>query len=97
MYQINNQINSTEYKGLQVTKLSNEDEREVLFISLEKDKIFKKHISPGNARLIMLEGCIKFHINQNEYLLRKYQTFNFPKYEVHWVEAQKNSSFLIIR
>ena len=97
MYQILDDINTIGFKGLQISKLSDTDDKEILFISLEKDSVFKKHTSPKDAQLIVLEGCITFHINQNEYVLNKHQTFSFRKDEEHWVETKENSSFLIIR
>ena len=97
MEQIINDINTIEYKGLQVSKLTAPDNIEVLHICLEKDTAFKKHISPKDTQLIVLEGCITFHINHKEFVLNKHQVFNFEKQVEHWVEAHENSKFLIIR
>lgn len=97
MFQILDTINITEYKGVQVSKLSQSDNTEVLHISLAKEAILKKHTSPKDALLIVLEGNISFHINNNTYFLKKHQIFNFAKETEHWVEASENSNFLIIR
>lgn len=97
MGQIINDINAIKYKGLQVSKLTAPDNIEVLHICLEKDTVFKKHISTKDAQLIVLEGRITFHINNEEIILDKHQIFNFAKQIEHWVEALENSKFLIVR
>ena len=97
MYTINNTILSQPFEKLQLQKLAKEDNFEILSISLEKDAIFPEHSSPSNVHLIMIEGDIDFHINQQTYNLTTTQNFKFPKAEKHWVKANKNSKFLIIR
>lgn len=97
MYTINNDINKVEYKGLSARKLVDMDAKEILQISLEKDAIFPNHTSPADVHLLVLEGCVSFFINKNEYQILKHQVFKFPKNEEHWVKAIENSKFLIIR
>lgn len=97
MYAIKNTINETTFKGLQAGKLLDINAQETLLISLEKEALFPKHTSLRDANLIVLEGKISFFINSKVYKLSKYQVFDFPKNEEHWVEAIENSKFLIIR
>ena len=97
MCEINDIINKTSFKGLQVRKLIDFNATEILQISLEKDAVFAKHTSPRDATLLVLEGAITFSINNTEYELIKYQLFRFPKNAEHWVKAIANSKFLIIR
>jgi len=97
MYTINNNINEVEYKGLNASKLLEMNAKEILQISLEKNAIFPNHTSPADVQLLLLEGSISFFINKNEYQISKHQVFNFPKNEEHWVKANENSKFLIIR
>lgn len=97
MYIINDKIKEQETKGLQVSALVKTDTLEILTISLEKDATFPEHTSPKDAQLIVLEGDIDFHINQKKFELTTHQHFNFPADEKHWVKANKNSKFLIIR
>lgn len=97
MYDINNQIADQQFNGLQVQKLAKTSNLEILSISLEKESDFPEHTSPRDAQLIVLEGDILFHINGDSYQLKKYEHFNFPKETVHWVHANYNSKFLIIR
>ena len=97
MYEINNQIADQEFHGLQVQKLVKTNVLEILSISLEKESNFPEHTSPTDAQLIVLEGDIVFYINGDTYHLKKQQHFNFPKETVHWVHANSNSKFLIIR
>ncbi len=97
MYEINNQLVEQEYNKLQVQKLAKTDALEILSITLEKEAVFPEHTSPTDAQLIVLEGNIDFHINGKKIVLKKEQHFNFPKEVSHWVEANDNSKFLIIR
>ncbi len=97
MYDTNNQIAEQEFDKLQVSKLVKTDTLEIISICLEKGTTFPEHSSPTNAQLIVLEGDIEFHINGESYRLKKQQHFNFPKQVVHFVVANANSKFLIIR
>nr|AWJ66186.1 hypothetical protein [uncultured bacterium] len=97
MFTIKNTIISQPFKELQVLKLVKTDAFEILSISLEKDAVFPEHTSPTDAQLIVLQGDIVFHMNGESYHLKKHQHFNFPKEMVHWVAANENSKFLIVR
>ena len=97
MFQLLDTVNTSEYKGVKSSKLSKSENIEVLHISMEKESVLKKHISPKDTLLIVLEGIIVFHIKNGSYILKKHQLFNFEKNEEHWVEAKENSNFIIIR
>ena len=97
MYQINNTIKSQPFEKLKVQKLAKTDALEILSINLEKGALFPEHTSPKDAKLIVLEGDILFNINEKSYRLKKYQDFSFPKEIAHWVKANEDSKFLIIR
>lgn len=97
MFQNLNAINTTDYKGVKSSKLANSENVDIIHISLEKDAILKKHTSPKDALLIVLEGEIVFHINNNSHILKKHQIFNFARNEEHWVEAIEHSNFIVIR
>jgi quercetin dioxygenase-like cupin family protein len=97
MYKTSNQIAEQKFDKLQVQKLVKTETLEILSISLEKGAIFPEHTSPVDAQLIILEGDIVFHINENSYQLKSQQNFNFPKATPHSVRANENSKFLIIR
>jgi quercetin dioxygenase-like cupin family protein len=97
MYQIEDQIGTTEFNGLKPIKLASKDNCETILIVLEKGHTFPEHISPRDALLVMLEGSITFHINNNEYKLKKHQSFTFPSKVAHKVLAEENSKFLIVR
>jgi len=97
MYTINNTIKSQTFNKLQVQKLAKTDAFEILSISLEKDAVFPTHTSPTNAQLIVLEGDIFFHIHGEPYHLKAQENFSFPKETEHWVSANENSKFIIIR
>ncbi|MGB5556268.1 MAG: cupin domain-containing protein [Flavobacteriaceae bacterium] len=97
MYQIHDTIKNQEFNQLKVQKLAKNDAFEILSISLEKDAVFPTHTSPTDAQLIVLEGDIVFHIQGEPYHLKTQQSFSFPKETEHWVSANENSKFLIIR
>lgn len=97
MYTINNTIAAQPFDKLKVEKLVKTDVLEILSISLEKDAVFPEHTSPTDAQLVVLEGDIVFHINQEPFHLKEQEHFSFPKEVPHWVKANENSKFLIIR
>jgi len=97
MYTVNNTIPSQKFDKLQVQKLLKTDAYDILSICLEKDSVFPEHISPTDAHLIVLEGEIEFHIEDELYRLKAQQYFSFPRQVPHWVKANENSKFLIIR
>lgn len=97
MYTINDAINFTPYDGLKAAKILDVNAKEILHVSLQAHTDFPKHTSPRDAQLLVLEGEIVFYINNLEYRLFKYQIFNFPKDEEHWVSAIQDLKFLIIR
>ena len=96
MYQTTDLFGHEEYQGLQFSKITPSNP-EIICISLEKDAIFKKHVSPADVHLVMLEGSIDFYINNTSYTLHAQQLFKFPKDTEHWVKARDNSKFLILR
>ena len=97
MYEISDIIKTQQYDKLKASKLVKTDALEIISISLEKDAVFPEHTSPTDAQLVVLEGDIVFYINEEKYKLTKHQHFNFPKEISHWVTANENSRFLIIR
>ncbi len=97
MYEVNNQIRDQKYDKLQVQIVVETPTYDILCISLAKDATFPNHSSPTDAQLIVLEGDIVFYINNEYYHLKKHQRFSFPKQTEHWVKANENSKFLIIR
>lgn len=97
MYIVKDTIRNQGFNKLEVAKLAKTDTLEVLGISLEKDTIFPEHTSPSDAQLIVLEGDIDFHIQGRTFHITEQQNFSFPKKIAHWVKANENSKFLIIR
>ena len=94
---INNTIADQAFEGLKVKSLVKSNKLEILSITLEKGAIFPSHESNEDAHLVLLEGHIAFHIEEDPIILKKQQQISFPKQKEHWVEAYENSKFLIIR
>jgi quercetin dioxygenase-like cupin family protein len=97
MYQVNSIIALQKFEGLKVQKIDSNSQTDIISISLEKNAIFPEHTSPRDANLIVLEGEIVFNIKGKEYLLFEQHHFQFEKETPHWVKANENSKFLIIR
>jgi quercetin dioxygenase-like cupin family protein len=97
MYTVEKDIEQQPFNNLKVKKIKTSENLDILSISLEKGAVFPEHTSPRDAYLIMLEGKIQFHIENDVYTLTQQQHLNFNKEEPHWVEASENSKFLIIR
>ena len=97
MYTIQSIIKSQPFEKLTVQKLAKNSAFEILSISLEKGAVFPTHTSPTDAQLIVIEGDILFHINEETFHLKTQQNFSFPKETEHWVKANVNSKFLIVR
>ncbi len=92
-----NTIIETVVKKLNVSKIFNTDSTETLLISLEKGATFPTHTSPKDALLVVLEGSINFFINEQNILLESQQVHTFSKEVSHYVTANQNTKFLIIR
>ena len=97
MYLVKTDIETQEFNGLKIQKITTDPSLDILSITLEKNNTFPEHTSPRNATLIVLEGEITFHINEKEYVITKHNHFQFEKEVKHWVKAIKNSKFLIIK
>ena len=97
MIDIDNTIAQQPYDGLQVEHLVKNETMEILSISLAKDAIFPSHTSPKDAHLVVLEGSIEFHIENQSVTLLPQQHFGFSKEVEHWVRALADTKFLIIR
>jgi quercetin dioxygenase-like cupin family protein len=92
-----NTILETEIKGLNAIKIFKSEDAETLLISLEKGKLFPTHTSPKTTFLVMLEGNVDFYIENKTITLAKHQSYTFEKDLEHYVTANENSKFLIIR
>jgi quercetin dioxygenase-like cupin family protein len=97
MHTIIDTINLTAYKGLKISKLVDVDATQVVKVAMEKGASFPTHESKTDVTLFVLEGNISFYINKQEFQLRKFQAFQFPKNEEHSVTAYENSKFLLIK
>ena len=92
-----NTINETDFQGVSVIKLAQQDSYEILLITLEKGAEIPAHVANRNANLIMLQGHIRFHIENKEYTLMANTVLCFEKNIQHWVKAEENSKFVLIK
>ena len=92
-----NTILETVVKDLNVSKIFKTESTETLLISLEKGATFPTHTSPKEALLVVLKGSINFFIEGQNILLETQQVYTFTKDVAHYVTANENTKFLIIR
>ncbi len=99
MYEIDidNTIAQQPYDDLQIERLVENDNMEILSVSLSKGAVFPPHTSPRDVHLVLLEGEIDFHIGKQVVNLTQQQHFSFSKEVEHWLRAIEDSKFLIIR
>ena len=97
MMELNNLINTINYKGLQKKTIIKDANLEQFVVCLEKGAEMPKHITPITAQLLVLEGTVTYCIDGDEIILSKHQHFTIPKDEIHWVVAKENSKFIVTR
>ncbi|MCB0472518.1 MAG: hypothetical protein KDC56_05615 [Flavobacteriaceae bacterium] len=90
-------IIKTAIKGLNVVKIFKSESTETLLISLEKEHLLATHVSPKKTLLVLLEGNIDFYLEKKLINIVKYQTYTFDRNIEHYVKANEDSKFLIIR
>ena len=90
-------INLAEFKGLKISKLLDVEAKQIMTVTMEAGADFPKHDSKTDVTLIVLEGKLMFFINNQELELNKHQVFQFPKDELHHVNAIENSKFLLVK
>lgn len=96
-YEVRSEISEEISQPFQLLNLATSEEQQILCVNMQKQAIFPEHTSPRDATLIVLEGKITFHIDEKQFHLSKHRHFRFPKEVAHWVKADENSKFLIIR
>ena len=97
MHTIIDTINLTEYKGFKISKIADVAATQIMKVTMETGSEFPKHASKTDVTLIVLEGKISFFINEQQFDLVKHQVFEFPKEEIHYVNALENSKFLLVK
>lgn len=97
MIGIDNTIAHQSFDDLQVEQLVNNPSMEILSVSLAKGALFPKHSSPKDVHLFVLEGSIDFFIENQMINLTTQQHFSFSKNVEHWVIANEDAKFLIVR
>lgn len=92
-----NRIIEAEINGLQASKIFESATTETLLITLEKGKLFPTHTSPKETFLVVLKGSINFHVENKMIALEQHEVYAFHKDVEHYVTANADSKFLIIR
>lgn len=92
-----NTIKNTNIEGLNASKIFKTATTETLLITLQKGTTFPTHTSPKETLLVVLEGEIDFYIDNKTINLSAQQVYAFPEEVKHYVIAQSDAKFLIIR
>jgi len=69
----------------------------VLYLCLAKGDALKPHTASTDAFLLVIEGEIIFSMNDNEYHLKKGDSFTFKAGERHAVQSLTDASFLLVK
>ncbi len=92
-----NTINDTGYQGVTVKKIAEHKSYEVILITLQKGSRIPEHVANRDAQLVMLEGKIRFHIEDSVHNLNKHEVLCFGKEIKHRVEAVRDSKFMLVK
>jgi len=92
-----NILDSLPFEGLKTKKLLSNETGSIILISLEKGSELTAHTSPTDASILILEGDVKFKINDTDNVLSKNDLFSFKKNEIHAVEALSNAKLILIK
>lgn len=84
-------------KNVHIEKIIHSERFEILKFTLQKGATIKAHTSPKDAFLQMLEGSIKFTIDEKSHQLKDRNSLAFPAHSMHEVTATEKTQFLIIR
>ena len=97
MTSLSNTIIETGFEGKTVIKLAKHETYDIVLITLESGAKIPPHVANRDAQLIMLEGQIDFHIQDQKYTLNAHQIISFDKEVQHWVEAIADSKFILVK
>ena len=80
-----------------VKKLQEAKEGHVLAIGMQAEVILKEHKSDIPAKIVVIKGQIAYNAGDKQTLLDLFEEYNIPVGEYHWVQALKDSLFLVIK
>ena len=80
-----------------VKKLQEGKEGHVLAIGMQAEVILKEHKSDIPAKIVVIKGQIAYNAGDKHTILDLFQEYNIPVGEYHWVQALKDSLFLVIK
>ena len=80
-----------------VKKLQEGKEGHVLAIGMQSEVILKEHKSDIPAKIVVIKGQIAYNAEDEQIILDLFEEFDIPVGEYHWVQALKDSIFLVIK
>lgn len=73
----------------------------ILLVALKENQELPEHISPVDAFIYVVYGDVNFNIKEEAetktYAVKTGETFSFKKDEKHFVTAEKDSVFFVMR
>jgi len=86
-----------DYKSIQKELIYSNSKFETLIVSIEKGLDTPIQPAPANACLYLIEGKIKFTIENATIIVEKDDLLHFEKGKMHALNAIENSKFIISR
>ena len=80
-----------------VKKLQEGKEGHVLAIGMQAEVVLKEHKSDIPAKIVVIKGQIAYNAGDNQKIISLYEEHDIPVAEYHWVQALKDSLFLVIK
>lgn len=68
-----------------------------LAIGLKRGVVLPEHSTSSKAKLMVLEGEIDFNTATASYRLARFDSFDIPIDELHWVEAYSDAIFIVTK
>ena len=69
----------------------------VIVLGFKRGMVLKEHTTPLAAKLLVIDGCVRYMEESGDIVLEKYADFDIPVNIVHAVEALEDSVCLLIQ
>ncbi|MFT4535405.1 MAG: quercetin dioxygenase-like cupin family protein [Saprospiraceae bacterium] len=79
-----------------IASIMKSDNTKLMAIGINSGVTLKQHTAPGRTKLIVIQGQIKYMTDKEILIIDQYQTHDIPLEEVHSVNADTPSIFLLL-
>lgn len=84
-------------KDFNSTILLEDGERKLILFALDKEQIIPEHTTPVKAAIYVLEGHVKFFIENKMHVLKEGDMFFIPQDVVHHLKADSKTKFIVMK